>query len=423
MEIDNQHVRVGFSNPKLIHDQNVNVVHGHNDEDIPSPTDQLLINFHIVIDNFEWTVVRYYRDILRTINEIQKDCVELQQLSFLDNSLDEILNVVSLLKLTMFIPSSVKYLELFRRSIEDYFNLLFNLYYTLSNNSKQLFKDFLFDTKQRRELYNDYVSAHQIKKKKKGMNKIFHSVTKAFTGGHGNSHSNSNGNGYGNNENGEEQLELNKKNLSVVSKNVSKTKNGGNSIHGDIRPQSGNKSLSIFNFYKSKAKTIADNVTKKSSDEMNSQDNNQTDANTFRNANQLKVCVQRGQEMSHGVLEYEISLRVISSQNKTNNNDNTTDSRSGSRSNSQNGSKVNKKKSSLPIVYTTHQRYRKFKMLWIALEDMSKSRKAESSINSDIDKNSQSYANFMELMKNPFPSLPVRAYLGFSLTDSDLALR
>jgi hypothetical protein len=143
----------------------------------------------------------------------------------------------------------------------------------------------------------------------------------------------------------------------------------------------------------------------------------------------LKVSVQRGQEVtSKGVLLYEITLTV-----------------SGS-------------KYAHPILYTTFQRYSRFKSMNKALMDLNKQqeeirvsrRKSAANVQSyhresfinrpvhtdpaavvsvrdefsdeSIGRSGGMHDNFMDLLMNVFPS-GIKTYLGMSLTDLDLSQR
>ena len=102
----------------------------------------------------------------------------------------------------------------------------------------------------------------------------------------------------------------------------------------------------------------------------------------------LRIEVQRGEETLHGVVVYDITIRVVGKKYKN------------------------------PMVFTASQRFSNFKKLHQKLIDINN----ELTILIKEGKPSP-YADFVHLIKAPFPSLPMKCYLGLSLNDSELSQR
>ena len=94
----------------------------------------------------------------------------------------------------------------------------------------------------------------------------------------------------------------------------------------------------------------------------------------------------RGEETAQGVVVYEISIRVVGKKYKN------------------------------PMVYTVSQRFSLFKKLWTQLHEIDAELKTQT-------KPPSPYADFVHLITAPFPSLPMKCYLGLSLNDSELSQR
>jgi hypothetical protein len=100
----------------------------------------------------------------------------------------------------------------------------------------------------------------------------------------------------------------------------------------------------------------------------------------------LKIEINRGQEISNGVLVYDINLKVVGKKN--------------------------------PILYSTSQRYSNFKRLFEKLKEINE----ESSDVSKFKDGRAPYAHFIHMLSVPFPGVSIKSYL-VGLNDSDLSVR
>jgi hypothetical protein len=108
-----------------------------------------------------------------------------------------------------------------------------------------------------------------------------------------------------------------------------------------------------------------------------------------KSAGILRIEVQRGEETLHGVVVYEIALRLSGRSYKSS------------------------------TVHTATHRFSNFKKLWAKLVEIN-----EQLLVKETEKHERSpYRDFVHLITAPFPALPMKCYIGLSLNDSELSQR
>lgn len=367
---------------------------------------RLAFNFHIRVEDHQWTEVVDYYTLGQLDNTINRETDEFRHIQFLSFGNDDVQKVIKSLVSNDYNIDTIKSLERHRKIIQVWINFVFDNVFKLDDECRQLLKQLFFLSVEKiacyeRHFFNsiaaskDSSSSTSLPKKMSSSivhRGIFNKKVKFGT------------------------TFSRDKNKSFIlpedSSSQKRTSIFGGTIRDFMSDVGGNAKLKTEP--KPESVTAAPKI--------------------------LKVEVQRGHggEGGRGVLTYEINLRVrISSIDK----DKEKDKGKGKHKGKQ---KQPPQQQEPPVVHTTHQRYSNFKKFMTKLFDLNAKYSARKQGSKDygVDRESNSrdtplsafdvhvhtqqasspYENFLDLITAPFP-FGLKSYLGISLNDTDLSER
>jgi hypothetical protein len=395
-------IRVGWASPHLTNEESI------------------YFNFHVTIDDSAWHETIEYGALFELKNTMQLYRVPIDLTTF-PNLSDDYEMIANMMKERIFIIENLKMLDKMSKALENWVRDIFLNLPKLDEKSIRIMKQLFFNNKIKMLKFDELVRLTTSEKTETATTKkstTSGATRRASVAGVFNTMSNM----INSSLHPTTGPKLNSANLeklagkggsggtSVAGGGVGARGGGAKSVVSDTHHLRGHvagkekNSLGYFGFGGAKSK--------KGSEDGSNEDasGNPTALDIVNNSLLLTTEVCRGQESQAGLVIYDIILKVTGKKFKT------------------------------PMIFIAHQRYSMFQKLYIKLCDINKTlsttNTGQTPVNSaSKDSNGQGdtggtsanklspYADFIHLISAPFPSLPMKCYLGISLNESELSQR
>ena len=350
---------------------------------------EIYFNFHLTINNFEWYETIEYRflyDLNTNIIPFGDDDAVLQ--TFPNLSADEYAAVYRMMSDRDFDEANTKLLQSHVKSMETWMYTVLSNLHKVDEESRQMCKQLFFRSEEKLIKYEHLLKLLKNKQlleeqdqnpENAGLNKVFKAMTSLF------SLPTTRNPSVLSERNLEKHVKL-EANKAAKAATVEKDRV---SVQ-EKETKDPNKRRSIF------ARSMGARSAKDKNEKVDSLAfQGHTALDVAKNTALLKVEVTRGNEAQQGVVMYDITLRMAGKKSAS------TAPTGGSN------------------IYKVSQRFSAFKKLWLSLVDINN----ESLKPANQTNNASPYQDFIQLIKAPFPALPMKCYLGFSLNETELSQR
>jgi hypothetical protein len=379
---------------------------------------EIFENFHLTLNGFSWVETidyRYLYDLNTNIIPFGDDEALLQ--SFPNLSPDEFITMHKMLTDRDFDEANVKLLQSHTKNMETWmYTVICNLH-KIDEESRQMCKQLFFRSEEKLVKYEHLVKLLKNKQlledresgssmENSGLNKVFRAMTSLFSLG---SQRNPSMLSERNLER-HTRIEESRAVRAILSENANNNGGENKSVSGksgqQITPSGvGSKKRTSF-FARSMGtrsamdkKEIAGGVGGSGSVlPTGAVTGPQTALDVAKNTALLKIEVTRGNEAQAGVVMYDITLRMA-------------------------GKKGMKSPTGGSNIYKVSQRFSAFKKLWMSLIDINNESLKPTTNSVGSGPPASAYQDFIQMIKPPFPALPMKCYLGFSLNESELSQR
>lgn len=381
---------------------------------------EIYFNFHIMLNGFQWVETIEYRFLYDLNSNIIPFSDEDQLNNFPNLNADQYATIHQMLHVNDFNEPSIKILYSTARTMETWMYTVFCHLHKIDEESRQLCKQLFFRSEEKlvkfdylwKILKNKELASGHYDGEKQTINRVFKAMGSLFTSG--------------SNPDGRSKMILSERNLEKHTKLQEKK---GSSVTPSVasKEEIGHpKRKSIF------SRSMGTKSAMDKREVLNSMTvpPKHTALDVAKNTALMKVEVTRGNEALQGVVWYDITLRAMGKRVQA-----PSTNASKSRSKSSGGSPKTSNAASSPMpsmVYRVSQRFSTFKKLWLQLNEVNQQflQKAKNTAKKDTDgevfsssSSAAPFANFILLIKAPFPALPMKCYLGFKLNESELSQR
>lgn len=390
---------------------------------IPHEENEIFFNFHLDINGYHWNETVEYRFLYDLNTNIIPYSDDEQLNNFPNLTIDEYSSMHKLLRDIDYDEASMKILLATIRSMETWMYTVLTHLHKIDEESRQMCKQLFFRSEEKltkyeylykilknKELGRDYPnSSATMDTSFHSINKVFKTMTSLFS-----LQSHHSGDNVG-------QPKLSEVNLVKHSK-IQEAKRGS-ITNNTTKPAKKRQSIFARSLGTSSARD-----KRETNNTLGAIPPKHTALDVAKNTALLKVEVSRGNEALQGVVMYDITLRSTGKRaiaSITTTKSNTSSGKSEGGGNSPKGSLIPSN------VYKTSQRFSSFKKLWLQLNEVNQRLLTKgndrSSMSEEVTRGSltagPSFQDFIQLIKAPFPALPMKCYLGFSLNESELSQR
>jgi hypothetical protein len=404
---------------------------------------EIFFNFHLIINNFNWVEIVEYRflyDLNTNIIPFSEEGSEAFN-SFPNLNIEEYSAIHRLLCEKEYDEATVKLLTSHIRNMETWMNTILLNLHKIDEESRQMLKQLFFRSEEKLHKYDHLMKLlkdkellmNSIRDKENGgnnpLNKVFKTMTSLFSLGGGT------GPGASSRTDPSSAIRsvstLSERNLEKHTKiqeyksqiqQSNEMETASNSQQGGELVKAKRKSMFSRSFGSKSARDKHESMPVMINTTGNPVGGTygktpHTALDVAKNTSLLKVEVTRGNEAQQGVVMYDIILRMT-------------------------GKKVNQpqnagKQQQIHHIYKCSQRFSTCRKLWQSLNEINaqlllqedgkvgNGRKEDDHMTgrASLSNVPASYRDFIQLIKSPFPALPMKCYLGFSLNESELSQR
>jgi hypothetical protein len=436
-------LHVGYCSPYVIIDDNEG--------------NENFFNFHLTINNFDWVETVEYRFLYDLNTNIIPFSDETEAFNQFPNfNTEEYASVHRLLSEKEYDEATVKLLTSHIRSMQTWMSTILLNLHKIDEESRQMLRQLFFRSEEKLLKYDHLMKLLKDKdllmnslreKEANGnnpLNRVFKTMTALFSlGGSG---SGTGASSRTDPSTGRSVSTLSERNLEKHTKQqeykaqVQQSKGndvfdtasnsqqgGGDGIGGGLAKAQRKKSIFARSFGSKSARDKHESMPVM----INTMGNPlagingkapHTALDVAKNTSLLKVEVTRGNEAQQGVVMYDIILRMT-----------------GKRLTQPQAVGSGKQQQHINHIYKCSQRFSSFRKLWTSLNEINaqlllqEGNGGGGNGRNDINENMTgraslsnvpaSYRDFIQLIKSPFPALPMKCYLGFSLNESELSQR